>query len=258
MKSFGIVAVLLLLSACSATQQRLVNQAHLASVEASQQARAEAIKSCAQSAQVAECMLGVGLAFSSGTSSAPVPIVSSDFAAITGLVGALAPVAGAVLQAGYNRDVAVTASAAQVAQSGQQWAGITSIVGASVTAQSATAQAGYGAMRDVSNSASTASTAQANAAFSALSAGFVMLPGLLPSITAGGDVTQGDGNDLSVRRDTLTAGRDLRNGSPSAIDISQMQLVCTTGNTGSGGSGTVPGAAGSAGAQNQTCSWVPR
>lgn len=252
---FAIAAICL--SACSATQQRLVNAAHIASVEAQQQARADAIKSCAQSAQVAECMLGVGLAFASGNIS-PVPVVSSDLAALTGLVGAVAPVAGAVLQAGYNRDVAINASAAQVAQSGQQWAGITGIVGASVTAQSNTAQAGFGVVRDVATAFSAGSAAQANAAFSALSSGFTMLPGLVPSITAGGDVTQGDGNDLSVRRDTLTSGRDLRNGSPSAIDISQMQLVCTTGNAGNGGSGTVPGAAGSAGAQNQTCMWVPR
>lgn len=167
----------------------------------------------------------------------------------------------AIKQSGDARAIALGAQAAATAQNGQQWNGIGGIVRDTTAAQSATATGAVNAIAGVSVAASNNNAATATAYAQTLGLGFAMLPSLTPSITAGGNVVQGDGNDFSVdiRRDTLTAGTELRIDSPGPFNIStQYDLVCTTGNTGNGGSGTVPGGAGSAGAQNQTCQLVPK
>lgn len=258
---FIALALLLLLAGCAAQQQRELSATFLAQQTSANAAKAESLARCAASADVSGCMLGVGLVFASGNSSAQVPVVQSDLSALTGLVGAVAPVAGAVLQSAHGRDIALGAQSAQTAQAASQWGAIGGIVRDTTQAQSATATGAVNAIAGVSMAASNNNAATATAYAQTLGLGFTALPQLAPSITAGGNVVQGDGNDFSteIRRDTLTAGTELRIDSPGPFNIStQYDLVCSTGNTGNGGSGTVPGAAGSAGTQNQTCTLVPK
>jgi hypothetical protein len=241
------------LAGCATQQQKSINEAYVSQAESANRARAESVKACSLSTQVAECMLGVGLAFASGANAAPLPVVQSDLSAITGFAQAIVPGAVAIRQSVDNRAVALGAQTAQTAQSAQQWGAIGGIVRDTTQAQSATANGAVNAIAGVSIAASNNSSATASAYAQTLGLGFLALPNLVPSITAGGNVVQGDGNDFSndVRRDTLTAGTELRQQSPSLIDMSQLVWQCTTGNAGNG-------AAASGGAQNQVCSWVPR
>lgn len=257
---YALVLLWVILSGCAAQQQRAVNDA----VAKQAEARTAQIVACASSKKVASCMLGIAAANGSGGANS-IPVVQSDLAAFTGLVGAVAPVAGAIVQSAHNRDIALGSQAAQTAQAASQWGAIGGIVRDTTQAQSATATgavnafATFGSAALQANASATQANAQVATAYAqTLGLGFVALPQLVPSITAGGNVVQGDGNDFSTdtRRDTMTAGTELRIDSPGPFNT-QYELVCTTGATGNGGSGTVPGAAGSAGAQNQTCSLVP-
>ena len=258
---FIAIALFLTLAGCAAQQQRELSATFLAQQTSSNTAKQQALAACATSADVSGCMLGVGLVFASGNSGAQIPVVQSDLSALTGLVGVIAPVAGAIIQSGHNRDIALGAQNAQTAQAASQWGAIGGMVRDTTSAQSAAAASAVNGITAVSIAASNNNAATATAYAQTLGLGFAMLPELTPSINAGGNVVQGDGNDFStdIRRDTLSAGTELRIGSPGPFNIStQYELVCTTGNTGNGGSGTVPGASGSAGAQTQTCTFVPR
>lgn len=148
----------------------------------------------------------------------------------TGLAGP----ASAAFAAKYQRDATISAQNAQTAQNGQMWSGIASLVRDTTSAQQQTTGQALGAMADLGSAAfaSSAASSAANAAalqnaYDVLRAGFRVLPDLTPSITAGTSVTQGNNNDLSTRRDTLTAGTELRIDSPSLIDMSRYELVCT-------------------------------
>lgn len=211
---------------------------------------------------IANCNTGQGQAQMQIPAYVPQPSVISQVVGTTvQLITGVAPVAGGVIQAKYNRDITLGAQAAQTAQNGQQWAGIGGIVRDTAQAQQATAT---GAVNAVATFGAAALNANANAsaanataltsAFAVLQAGFTVLPALKPSITAGRDVVQGNDNDLSTRGDTLTAGAEIRIASPGPIDIdmSQYTLVCTAAPAGPG-SGT-----GTGGASSQVCTLVPR
>ena len=263
---FSLVTLLMFLIAGCANQQALINDGYARG----QTAKAEAVAKCAASANVEGCMLGAALVFGGGAGDS-LPVAQSTLSTVLNS-SLLGTIAGAGIGAVRDIKVAESQERTQIAATNANAA----TQGAMFNAFAGVAQSGYGAIAQTTSAGFNATTTTAQAGFNAATVGVLSLERLgstainasaqtaqaitrmPPSIQAGGSVTQGDGNDNSTRRDTLTAGTELRIESPSTIDMSQYSLVCTTGNAGNGGSGTVPGAAGSAGAQNQTCTLVPK
>lgn len=154
----------------------------------------------------------------------------------------------------------------QAAQSVQQWGAIGGIVRDTAVAQTTTANAAINGVASLGSAALSsmqltavagfASNSQvANSASQALGLGFSTLPDLKPTVTnvAGANLVQGNSNDLSARRDTLTAGTELRYGSPGPF--AEYDLVCTAAPAGSAGNGANGGLGGGS---SQTCQLVPR
>ena len=213
-----------------------------------------AVSGMSKALGIANCNAGQGQAQMQVPAYVPQPSIGSQLIAGTvELAKGLAPVAGAAIQAKYNADIALGAQSAQTAQNGQQWTALGGIVRDTSSASAATATGAANAMATFGAASLGANSAATAAAFDVLRAGFSVLPQLTPSIVAGANVIQGNANDLSTRRDTLTAGNDLRVGSPGPIavdiDMSQYTLVCTAAPASS-----TTGAPSTA----QTCTLVPR
>ena len=202
--------IVLALAGCAAQQQRAVNDAYASG----QQAKAQAVASCAQSSRVASCMLGVAVAFG-GAGSDSVPVVQSDLSAVlnSSLLSTVAGVVGQVKQSNNARDVAIaqTSASVAIAQSGD--ARQVATMQAATGANTAIATGGFGTVAGI---AGAGFTQLGNAAQSTNSAGAAnvqalttMVAAMPPTIQAGRDVIQArdvdqsaTGRDRDVTRNT--------------------------------------------------------
>jgi hypothetical protein len=230
----------LALGGCAAQQQRAVNDAY----SAGQQAKAQAVAACAQSARVASCMLGVAVAFG-GSGSDSVPVVQSDLSAVlnSSLLGTVAGVVGQVKQSNNARDVAIaqTSASVAIAQSGdaRQVQTMQAATGANAaiatggfSAVAGIAGAGFGALGNAAQSANSAGAANVQALTT-------MVAAMPPTIQAGRDVIQARDVDQSSTgrdRDVTRITDCIAQGGPGA--------PATAGNNSATGGATSPLTAG--------------
>ena len=250
----ALILACVLLSGCAANQQREVNAAY----SIGQTAKAQAVAACAQSRQVASCMLGVAVAFGGGAGDS-VPIVRSDLDTVLNS-SVLGVVAGAGI--GAVRDIKVAQSQertqiantqAQAATQTAMFGAFTSVVGTGYNAVAQTSTAGFNSVTSTAQAGFSAANAGAqslervsNTAINASAQTAQDITRMPPTFQAGGDIV---GRDYV--RDQSATGRDRVQGDGNET-ARNVNCVSTGGNggpaSGSGGSSGTTGTSGSASA----------
>jgi hypothetical protein len=202
------------LIACAAQQQRAVNDAHSAGV----QAKASAAVACATSEHVATCMLGLAAIYGGGGNGDQVPVVQSDLSAVlnSSLLGTVAGVVGQVKQSNNARDVAIAQAGASVAIAESGDARQVETMRVATGSNATIASAGFGAATTGLTALATVSTSANNTGASNVAALATMVTGLPPTIQAGGSVTQAGG---AVDQSVNGANRVTGNGNETARNI---------------------------------------
>jgi hypothetical protein len=150
----------LLLAGCAAQQQREVNAAY----GMAQKAKADAVTACSTSVEVAECMLGVAVAFGGNGGNTP-PVVQSDLSVVlnSSVLGAAVGAVRDIQVQKSSERAQIAAVNANAATAQEQTRAFRDVAVAGVTSVSNTASAGYGAMlgQSIANGQVTSTIAQA-------------------------------------------------------------------------------------------------